>query len=140
MTKISKGSQLNKAVKCLYSSRIIRYGIGGWIAACIDLLLLYVFTEYVGIHYLMSQFLAFIGSFFVWFYFQKHITFQKRDGNIWKQWNIFLIFQLGGICINLALMWLLVEKFGIYYLYASILAKGVVFARNYIMNKRYNFT
>jgi putative flippase GtrA len=58
--------------------KFILYGVGGALGALTDLFFLYVFTEYAGLHYLISQVFSFIISFFVGFLFQKHITFQKK--------------------------------------------------------------
>ncbi len=119
--------------------KIIKYGIWGAVGALTDLFFLYVFTEYFGIYYLLSQVFSFIISVFVGFLFQKHITFENKWWNIKKQSGLFLSFQVVGILINLWIMAILVEYGGIHYLIASIIAKGIVFWWNFYMNQKYNF-
>lgn len=119
--------------------KLIKYWIGGGIGAVVDLALLYVFTEYFGIYYLISQVLAFIISVIVGFLFQKHITFQQKWGNVKIQWGLFISFQIVWIAMNIGIMALLVELGGVHYLIASIIAKWVIFLRNFYMNHRYNF-
>ncbi len=119
--------------------KIFKYGIGGWVWALTDLLFLYIFTEYFGIYYLLSQVLSFLISVFVWFLFQKYITFQQKWGSFKLQSSLFLWFQVIGILANIGIMWLLVEYAGLYYMYASIIAKWIVFGWNFYMNHKYNF-
>ncbi|MEI6774014.1 MAG: GtrA family protein [bacterium] len=61
----------------LYSYKFIRYSLGGGIAALLDLLLLYVFTDVIGIYYLHSAILAFLVSVSFAYFFQKYITFRN---------------------------------------------------------------
>lgn len=119
--------------------KMIKYGIGWAVWAATDLLFLYLFTEYVGIYYLISQVLSFIISVCVWFAFQKYITFQHKGGNIKLQSWLFLGFQVIWIMLNIMIMWLLVEYAGLHYLIASVIAKWIVFLRNFYMNHTYNF-
>jgi len=115
------------------------YGIWWTIGALTDLLFLYIFTEYAGFYYLISQVFSFIISFIVWFLFQKHITFRKKGGQITKQSLLFLLFQLIWISFNILIMRYLVEFMWVYYLLASIVAKIIIFVRNFVMNNKYNF-
>lgn len=75
-------------------STFIRYGIGGSIAALIDLFFLWFFTDVLHIFYLLSQIFAFIISFAFGFYFQKYLTFRDFSGRHMKQGLAFLAFQL----------------------------------------------
>lgn len=66
--------QRSKSVR--HNSKLIRYGIGGGLAALVDLFFLWFFTHFFGIYYLISQALAFVISFTCGFYFQKYLTFR----------------------------------------------------------------
>lgn len=123
----------------ILSSTFVRYFIGGVLSALIDLFFLYCFTEFLNIHYLISQILSFGIAFFFGFWFQKTITFRDRSDKHLTQWARFLIFQLIGLWFNILILHLMVDTFGVYYLLWSIVAKGVVFFRNFSMNKRFNF-
>lgn len=117
----------------------MKYIMGGGIAAVVDLISLYVFTDILGIYYIRSSVYAFIISFIVGFFFQKYITFNDRSMNHMKQWGQFLFYQLIGQSINMILLWLLVSKLGVYYMFAAVFNKGVVFFWNFIMNYLFNF-
>ncbi|MEI6426035.1 MAG: GtrA family protein [Candidatus Absconditabacteria bacterium] len=119
--------------------KIVLYMIGGIIATAIDMFFLYVFTDLVGINYLLSQVFSFCISLLFGFAFQKYITFQKKTGSGSKQLLFFFVFQLVGLCINLIVLKISVELFAIHYMIAALLSKGIVFCRNFVMNNYFNF-
>lgn len=122
------------------NSKLIRYGIGGGLAALIDLFFLWLFTDVLDIYYLTSQALAFLISFTFGFYFQKYLTFRDFSGRHWRQALVFLLFQVLGLGINLLILKGAVEYRGMHYLIGSVLAKGVVFIWNFVMNHYFNFS
>lgn len=131
---------LKKSKQLWHQSKLIRYAVGGGSAALIDLFFLWLFTHFFGIFYLISQICSFIISLTFGYYFQKYLTFRDFSQRHWKQASIFLLFQLIWLGINLIILKISVEYFGIYYLIGSIIAKGIVFIWNFIMNHYFNFT
>jgi len=130
---------MKKHIKKLYTFKIFRYIIGWWLAAVIDLVLLYVFTEHIGLHYIVSSVIAFVFAFSFWYLFQKHVTFENKDKKHVKQWGLFLLFQLIWMFFNVLLLWVFVEYVWIYYIYVAIMNKVIIFWWNFYMNNRYNF-
>lgn len=120
-------------------NKFIKYTIWWWLAALVDLLLLYILTDYIWLYYLYSQILAFIISFIIWFLFQKHITFISKGNKTVIEGFYFLLFQWIGLCINLLLLHRFVEYIHLHYMIWSILAKGIVLVWNFTMNYYYNF-
>jgi putative flippase GtrA len=124
----------------LLQKRIKYYIIWGTIAAMIDLVVLYIFTDVVGVNYMISQIIAFIISFVVGFWFQKYITFDDQSSKkIVSQGLLFLLFQWIGLVINLLVLYVAVEYWWIYYMIWSIIAKWIVFIWNFVMNYCFNF-
>ncbi len=119
--------------------KIVLYMIGWIIATAIDMFFLYVFTDLVGINYLLSQVFSFCISLLFGFAFQKYITFQKKTWSGSKQLLFFFVFQLVGLCINLIVLKISVELFAIHYMIAALLSKWIVFCRNFVMNNYFNF-
>jgi len=113
--------------------KMIKYVFWWGIAALIDLWFLWLFTDYFGIYYLISAILAFVISFFFWFFYQKIITFESKNEQHIIEWTYFLIFQLIGLGINLLLLWFLSGVLGYNYLYVAILNKFIVFGWNFFM-------
>lgn len=126
-------------VKRLFAYKIIRYSLGWWLAALIDLFFLWLFTDALGLHYLYSALWAFIISFTFWYIFQKYITFRNYSKNHVLQWWLFLLFQLIGQGMYMLMLWIGVDHMHIYYMYVAILAKWIVFIRNYVSNHYFNF-
>jgi putative flippase GtrA len=130
-------------MKLILNKQIIQkwilYVAGGGTAALIDLLFLYIFTDIVGLHYLVSTVGSFCIAFLYGFFFQKYITFKNNAGNFHKQMGLFFIFQIVWLGINAGLLWIFVDQLHFYYLYAAVFNKGLIFIRNFLMNYFYNF-
>jgi len=126
-------------IKKLFWYKIIRYSIWWWTAALIDLWFLWLFTDIIWIHYLLSAVWAFVISFSFGYRFQKYITFRNNSKKHLLQWWLFLLFQLIWQWLYMWLLWLWVDQFWIYYMFVAIIAKWIVFIRNYISNYYFNF-
>ena len=122
------------------SMRKIWFYMIWWVlATAIDMFFLYIFTDVLWVHYLFSQILSFSISLVFGFLFQKYITFQTNTWNSVKQLLLFFLFQLLGLWINLLVLKIAVETFNVYYMIGALLAKGIVFCRNFLMNNFFNF-
>ena len=107
---------------------VIKFIISGGTAAIVNLLLLYFFTDIVGLWYITSSVLSFIVAFVVSFCFQKFWTFQ--DGSTDKmhtQVAFYLVVTVTNLCINTFFIYLLVEFFAVHYLFAQIIT-GIIIA------------
>jgi len=117
--------------------QIIKYLIVGGTAALVDLVLLYILTDILGIWYLTSASLAFIVAFFVSFFLQKFWTFRDTDKEkMYKQLGIYLAVALINLLINAGLMYILVDGFKAWYILAQIIASGLIAIESYFI---YNF-
>lgn len=130
---------LKSLIHKVFQMTFFRYALGGLAAALIDLFFLYVFTEFLYFHYLLSQVCSFCIAFLFAYFFQKYITFRDTSSKHLSQWLIFLVFQLIWLCINLLIMYVVVDHLHVHYLIGSVIAKWVVFFRNFSMNKQFNF-
>jgi putative flippase GtrA len=121
--------------------KFIKYAVGWGIAALIDLTLLWWFTEYLWIYYLLSAVFAFVFSFLFGFYFQKVITFKSKSKSKKHilEWTYFLIFQLIWLALNLILLWFLSGILWFDYILVAIFNKIVIFIWNFLMNYFFNF-
>lgn len=133
-------NKIIKIIRTISQSTLIRYGIGGGLAACIDLWILYSCTDLFWLYYVYSQIIAFSISFSFSYFFQKFLTFRNYDSNHFKQWTKFLMFAVSGLGLNLLIMYILVDYLHIHYMISSMIGKGVVFFRNYSMNFYFNFS
>ena len=118
----------------------IKYIISGGIAALINLVLLYFFTEALQIWYLISSVIAYCFALIVSFVLQKYWTF--RDNNlkrIKKQTFIYLLIGISDFFLVPLLLYILVEKFHIWYMWADILVLGATAIVAYLVNKFITF-
>lgn len=126
-------------IKNLYQYEFIRYSIGWWLAALLDLFVLRICTDILWIYYLLSAIIAFIISFTFWYIFQKYITFRDKTKKHIKQWWLFLAFQLVWQWIYMWILRLWVDILWFYYLLVAIMWKWIAFIRNYLSNHYFNF-
>ena len=130
---------MRKLIYKIYSYKFIRYSLGWWIAALLDLLLLYIGTDKLGLYYLYSAIFAFVISVTFAYFFQKYITFRNYSKKHLLQGSLFLWFQIIGQIIYMSMLRIGVDTLHIYYMLVAIIAKWIVFLRNYISNHYFNF-
>jgi len=112
--------------------RVIRYLVSGGTATAANLIFLYVLTDGLGLWYLFSAILAFIGSFLISFFLQKLWTFQDKDKEQTKRQLILsLLLALLNLAGNTFLMYLLVDFLGIWYMLAQAIVSALIAFWNY---------
>lgn len=116
--------------------QIIKFLISGLTVALVNFSLLYFFTEFIKIWYLFSVVLSFILAFAVSFTLQKSWTFKDRS---LEKVNFQLLSYLGvtlmNLLINVAVVYLLVEKLGFWYMLAQLVANGLIAVESFIIYK-----
>lgn len=120
--------------------RLLRYLISGGTAAAANIGLLFLFVQFLGIHYLSASITAFIASIAVSFTMQKFWTFQDaslREAPM--QFGRYLFVLFANLALNTLLMYLLVDGAGLWYLYAQVLATGVVAVAGYFGYRHFVF-
>lgn len=117
---------------------MIKYAIVGSIATIVDFLVLYILTDHVGLHYLLSATLSFIMAAFVNYNMNRSWTFQS-NGKKRKQVPVFLIIATMGLLINNNILYIGVNFFGLYYLLVKVFATGLVMVWNFLGNKFLTF-
>jgi len=119
---------------------LVRYLISGGTAAASNLGFLFLLVHFVHVHYLYASVIAFIMSVGVSFAMQKFWTFQDtllHDVHI--QFSRYLVVLLVNLTLNTLLMYLFVEKMGLWYLSAQILATAIVAIVGYFGYKYFVF-
>ena len=118
-------------------NRLVKYLIAGSIGTFVNLVLLYFFTDILGIWYLISAGLAFIISFFISFFLQKFWTFSNRDKQkIYRQMAGYLSVALANLALNTLLMYLMVDGFKVWYMLAQFIVSALIACESYLV---YNF-
>lgn len=107
---------------------LFKYVVSGGSAACVNLGVLYLLTEYGKLHYLQSAVISFICAFFVSFLLQKFWTFRDARKEVihWQMMG-FLGSSLVNLFLNTTIIFILVEYFHVWYLIAAFIA-GILLA------------
>ncbi|WP_292730832.1 glycosyltransferase family 2 protein [Methanoculleus sp.] len=124
-------------------TKIVRFGLVGLSGILVNMGLLYALTEVAGLYYLVSALIAIelsIMSNFVW---NDVWTFRSakdlRIGrNLLRFWS-FQAVSMGGLAINVAILYLLADAAGVYYLIANLAGISIAFAWNYAANRHYTW-
>ena len=130
---------MKRFIKKLYSCEILRYSIGWWLAALLDLFILWISTDYFWIYYLLSAIISFIVSVTFAFFFQKYITFRDKSKKHFKQRSLFTVLQLISQGIYTLLLRVWVDVLWYYYMFVAVISKLIVFIWNYVTNRYFNF-
>jgi len=113
---------------------IARFLVSGCTAASVDFCVLFCLSHYLGIHYLVSSGVAFVVAAGVGFTLQKFWTF--RDVSlirVHRQAVQYLGLGLANLGINTFFMFLLVEKFQLWYMFSQVIVCGILACNNFMI-------
>ena len=116
-------------------NQILKFGLVGGTAFVIDYVLLYFCTEFLHIHYLISSIISFTVSVIFNYILSIKWVFDVKKKQDVKDFVIFIILSVIGLGINSLIMYVMVEKFGVYYMLSKIVATAVVMVYNFITRK-----
>jgi len=118
--------------------RFIKFCLVGLSGVGINEGLLWLFTEKVGLIYLASAAIAIETSIISNFILNNYFTFRQRNEPgvkaFFSRLLKFNVVSLAGLGINLGILALFTEVFGIYYLLANLVGIAVAFLWNYLVN------
>ena len=102
------------------SRRVGRFLIVGSLSVVTYYALLYGLTEFVGVWYIASAVVAFVGYYFVNFLSQKYWTFKNKNLEaLNRQLVQYTLMAIANWIINTVLLYVLVEYLHLYYLLAQ---------------------
>ncbi len=120
--------------------RLLRYLVAGSTAAAVDLCLIYLLTDRAGLHYLWSAAIAFAAAFFVSFLLQKFWTFEDTaTDRMHIQMTMYFFIAIGNLFVNTALMFAFVDWLGMWYLFAQVLASGLIAIESFFIARHVVF-
>lgn len=116
--------------------QIIKFGAVGFLCFFIDYGFMVLFTEGLHLHYLLSSGMSFTISVIVNYVLSMKYVFQgKEDTSKTAEFLIFVILSVMGLGINQLVMWITVDKLGIFYMISKIGATAVVMVWNFVSRK-----
>ena len=118
----------------------LKYIIAGSTAAGVDLVLLFLLTDIIGLWYFYSAIVAYVCSFFTSFFLQKFWTFRDNDwSRIKKQLAIYIATAGISLTLNSLLMFIFVSLLHIWYILAQVITSGILAVGSFILNKTVTF-
>ena len=119
----------------------IKFGVVGGIGTLINIIILFLLTEKVGVYYLISAIFSFIVAMSGNFILNKIWTFKENVKlGIGKKYLQFGLVSVSALLVNLFFLYLFTEIFGIYYIISQILAIGIALIINFLGNKIWTFS
>lgn len=116
--------------------QIIRFAVVGGSAFLIDYSIMILLTEFFEINYLISNAISFTVSVIYNYRMSVHWVFDVNGGRSQTQdFLVFIILSVIGLGINQLIMWLCVDKIGIFYMISKIGATGITMVYNFITRK-----
>ena len=125
----------------LFVAQTVKYFLVGGIGVGVNLGLLYILTDFLGIWYILSQGIAIAISITNNFFLHRYWTFKNEiiEPKTLERYVKFFIVSVIGMTIQLVLTFGLVENYGLYYLSAAVLSIIVASAFNYLVNRKWTF-
>lgn len=119
---------------------LFKYLFAGGSGALLNLLLLFFFTDVLGIYYLISTSLAFFILFVLSFFIHKYWTFREHSSHRMKrQMVMYFCLHAGNFITNGVLMYLLTSILGLWYMFSQFVVLLFIAAVTFSLNKKFIF-
>lgn len=112
--------------------QFFRYIFVGGIAAVVNIGMLYVFTDIIKMHYIISNILSFILGLIVNYLLSKKFVFQEETNiNLTTEFIIYAVIGVIGLGIDTLLLWLFTDITKLYYMISKLISTAIVFIWNF---------
>lgn len=115
--------------------RFVRFCVVGVSNSAISFLVFYILSQQMGANYLLSSFIGYISGIANSFVWNKIWTFQDQSPRLLGQFIKFLAVNLFSLCINLLVLYTLVENLHQVKTIAQLVAMGFSTVANYLGSK-----
>jgi dolichol-phosphate mannosyltransferase len=120
--------------------QFLKFAFVGFLGTIINLAVLYSTTEMLEIYYVVSAVFAFCVAVTSNYILNKVFTFRERFRHkTLRKFMQFLLVSIAALSVNLALLYMLTELFGIYYLVSQVIAILLALSINFFGNKKWTF-
>lgn len=126
----------------LVDVRIFWFGLVGAIGTGINTSVLWFLKSFIGVNYVLSGFIGIEAAVFSIYWMNNRFTFSpfsKSGKDFFRGALRSNLIRMGGISIQLGVLFLLVELFSIYYLLANFLGVLTAFLFNYLFESLFNW-
>ena len=118
----------------------IKFGLIGVLNTGIHIAALYILTEYLGVYYIVASCIGFCLAVTNSFILNTLWTFKKDLKEKTKtRYTKFFIISLAALGVNLGMLYLITEYFGIWYIASQLVATGFSLIVNFAGNKLWTY-
>ena len=115
--------------------QIVSYFFVGLGSTLVEWGIFRVLNAGMGLHYSIATALAFIVSTFANWVLGRLLTFRDQKGFSWKEVASIYGAAVVGLLLNLGIMYVLIEVFGLGEMLSKMIATGLVFFWNFFIRK-----
>lgn len=128
-----------KLIRTKNAVLFIKYNLFAGISTLLDLILIYILTEFFGVWYIYSVTLGYMAGVSLNYILNKYLNFKNKSRKIVLQFGLFISIALVGLLLNQIIIYILVESLGIWYIFAKIIAVLLVMFWNFTRHKKWTF-
>lgn len=115
--------------------QLIKFAVVGVIAAVVDVGVLVALKELLHIDVLVASALSFTASVVVNYILSMSFVFKSKNQSKLREFVLFVLLSIGGLCLNQFILWVGVNFTKIYYLVIKFLAMVIVPVYNFVTRK-----
>lgn len=115
---------------------IVRFCVVGGLSLIVDCAILFLLTDFCGVHYLYSAAISFTASVIFNYWLCVKYVFKNAKKQNAKQATIFIGSSVVGLGLNQICMYFFVEIISLHYMIAKLGATVIVTIWNYIMKRK----
>ncbi len=115
--------------------QLIKFGVIGVIATLVDVGVLVTLKELLHVDVLLASMASFCVSVVVNYVLSMSFVFKGKKQSKLKEFTIFVLLSVGGLCLNQLILWIGVKFTSINYLIVKAFALLIVPVYNYITRK-----
>lgn len=129
----------NWLLRDIYSWKFLRFVLVGSLGYISSILIIYLLTEKLKLHYIISWQVAWFFSNLLTFSINKLYTFNSKKRSFWFEiWRYYLV-NSSSLFFAIIGVYVMVEAFRVNYLIASVLVSLISLFYNFILHKKWSF-
>jgi dolichol-phosphate mannosyltransferase len=127
-------------IKQIYRRKqIIKFTSVGGFCLLVNLNILWILTEKLGIEDIIASVISFFLSNLVGFFLNKYFTFKAKNTNILREIYKYYAVMSSSFVANISCLFILVKIFDIWVIYATLIVSAIFYLYNYLMHKHWSF-
>ncbi|WP_445670821.1 GtrA family protein [Paenibacillus sp. FSL M8-0334] len=129
---------MTKILTNILNNQFVKYALVGVIGTIIHTLILIVLTEFFFLKPILSTSFGFIASLLLSYYLNSKWTFSSNKMTTVSFVKYFTV-SLSGLFLNIAILYIFVDLFNLWYIWAQVVIVVIVPIYNYLLNKLWSF-